>query len=648
MKMKLLLVLTVFITGISFAQVGIGTTTPNGALDVSSTTQGFLLPRVALTASNVADPVVNPAGGALANGTMVYNTASAGVFPNNVLPGYYYWNGSQWIRLNADASWITHGNSGTNASTNFLGTLDNVDLVFRRNNLLSGRLNSSNTSFGVESLSNVATTAQRTVAIGVNALKNLTSGNDNIAVGYGSLESNTTGIQNIAIGTSALTLNSSGSYNTAVGYEALTRNTSGILNTAVGSTSLYNNLMGNNNVGVGYATLQRNFSGSRNAAVGTNALCNNQTGNNNVGIGDSALERNISGSNNVAVGRNSLFNNQSTSNNTAIGNESQLNNLSGQNNTSLGYQTLFSNNAGSSNVSIGNQSLYSNTSGSRNIAIGENAGTNVTSGNNNTFLGHNTGTTISTGSNNTIIGSNVSLPAATSNNIVLADGSGNRRINVDQNGNVGIGTNTPSSKLHISSNDGTWAGGLILDNTGTNPRKYAIASRGDFSGALTISDEDAAAVRMVINTLGNIGIGIVNPSAQLHTTGTVRHDNLGGTGTRMVVADASGNLSTQAIPSGASVASVRTVTANTNLLVTDNGGFVYVDSTSNLTVTVPSTLPIGFNCVVVRKNTGNVTMVAGAGNTLQTARGFNARARFSAMGVIKDTASTTTITGDGI
>lgn len=580
MKMKLLLVLTVFTSAISFAQVGIGTTIPNGALDVSSTTQGFLLPRVSLTASNVAAPVVNPAGGALANGTMVYNTATAGVFPNNVLPGYYYWSGSSWIRLNADASWITHGNSGTNASTNFLGTLDNVDLVFRRNNLFSGRLNTSNTSYGVESLSNVAITAQRTVAIGVNALKNLTSGNDNVAVGFGSLEANTTGFQNIAVGTSALSLNSSGSYNTAIGYEALARNTSGILNTAVGSTSLYNNLMGNNNVGFGYATLQRNFSGSRNAAVGTNTLFNNQTGNNNVGVGDSALERNISGSNNVAVGRNSLFNNQSTSNNTSIGTESQLNNLSGQNNTSLGYQTLFSNNAGSSNVSIGNQSLYSNTSGSRNIAIGENAGTNITTGNNNTFLGHNTGITINTGSNNTIIGSNVSLPAATSNNIVLADGAGNRRINVDQNGNVGI--------------------------------------------------------------------AVTAPTAQLHTTGTVRHENLGGTGTRMVVADATGNLSTQTIPSGASIASIRTVTANTTLLATDNGGFVYVDSASNLTVTVPSTLPIGFNCVVVRKNTGNVTMVGGAGNTLQTARGLNTRARFSALGVIKDTASTTTITGDGI
>lgn len=556
----------------SFSQVGIGTTTPKGALDVSSTTQGFLLPRVSLTASNIASPIINPAGGTLSIGTMVYNTATAGIFPNNVIPGYYYWNGLNWVRLNADSSWLINGNNGTNATTNFLGTLDDVDLIFKRNNIKSGGLNSSNTSFGVESLSNTATTAQRTVAIGVNALKNLSTGNDNIAVGFGSLEANTNGLQNIAIGTAALSYNSSGSYNTAIGYEALTRNASGILNTAVGNSSLFNNLVGNNNVGLGYSALQRNFSGSYNVGVGTNAVYNNQTGNNNVGIGESALERNTSGSNNVAIGALSLFNNQSSSNNTSIGHESQLNNLTGQSNTSLGYQSLYTNSGGNNNTAVGYQSLFSNQSGSRNTTFGEGSGYNITSGNNNTFIGYNTGTTISTGSNNTLIGSNISLPAATSNNIVLADGAGNRRINVDATGNVGIAT--------------------------------------------------------------------IAPTAQFHTTGTVRHENLGGVGTRMVVSDATGNLSTQAR------SPIRTVVANTTIVETDNGGFIYVNAAVATTVTVPTGLSTGFSCVIVRKGTGAVSIV-GSGVTLQTARGINLRARYSAMGVIIDTTTTATLTGDG-
>lgn len=575
----IILLLSVFNT--CFSQVGIGTTTPNGALDISSNNQGLLTPRVALTASNIALPVVNPAGGVLVIGTLVYNTSTSGTIPNNVIPGYYYWNGIQWVMFTnqsnpTNPNWSITGNSNTNASTNFLGTTDNVDLIFKRNSIISGNLSSSNTSFGVEALSNTGTTAQRTVALGVNSLKNLTTGSDNVATGYGALEANTSGLQNVAIGSASLSLNTSGSYNTAIGYNSLTRNASGILNTAVGNSSLFNNLGGNDNVGLGYSALQRNSSGSFNVAVGTNAIFNNQTGNNNVGIGESALERNINGSNNVAIGASSLFNNQSSSNNTSIGHESQLNNLTGQSNTAIGYRSLFTNMGGSNNTAIGFQSLYANLSGSRNTVLGENSGSNITSGNNNIFIGYNSGLSVSTGTNNTVIGSNLTLPAALTGNIVLADGLGNRRINVDQNGNVGINTTTPS--------------------------------------------------------------------AQLHTTGTIRHENLGGTGTRMVVADATGNLSTQTISAGGTL---RTVTSSTTLLQTDNGGFVYIDSTTSSTVTIPSTLTVGFSCVVVRKGTGPVNFV-GSGVTLQTARGLNARAQYSALGVIKDTATTATLTGDGI
>ena len=58
-------------------------------------TKGFLPQQVALTATNAAGPVAGPA-----TGLMVYNTATAGTTPNNVIPGYYYWNSSSWVLLN--------------------------------------------------------------------------------------------------------------------------------------------------------------------------------------------------------------------------------------------------------------------------------------------------------------------------------------------------------------------------------------------------------------------------------------------------------------------------------------------------------------------------------------------------------------------
>lgn len=74
MKVKNLLLTAIFCSAYSFAQVGVGTTTQEGALDVSSTTSGFVPPRVALTDLTVAAPVLNPQGGGLANGTLVWNT----------------------------------------------------------------------------------------------------------------------------------------------------------------------------------------------------------------------------------------------------------------------------------------------------------------------------------------------------------------------------------------------------------------------------------------------------------------------------------------------------------------------------------------------------------------------------------------------
>lgn len=77
------------------AQVGIGNTSPEAALDIQSTSQGLLIPRVALASDTDITTVVNPNGGALQESTLVYNTGAAGLSA----VGFYYWNGSQWTQL---------------------------------------------------------------------------------------------------------------------------------------------------------------------------------------------------------------------------------------------------------------------------------------------------------------------------------------------------------------------------------------------------------------------------------------------------------------------------------------------------------------------------------------------------------------------
>ncbi|RMA57666.1 hypothetical protein BXY75_2470 [Ulvibacter antarcticus] len=91
-----LLVCTLF-TYINYAQIGIGTSTPEGALDLESSTQGLVYPRIALTASNVSAPVTNPNGGSIVSGTVVFNTNLTTNGANDVSPGVYAWSGAIWL-----------------------------------------------------------------------------------------------------------------------------------------------------------------------------------------------------------------------------------------------------------------------------------------------------------------------------------------------------------------------------------------------------------------------------------------------------------------------------------------------------------------------------------------------------------------------
>lgn len=117
-----------------FAQnVGIGTNAPNASakLEISDANRGLLIPRIALTATNAATPVASPA-----TSLLVYNTATAGTGTTAVTPGYYYWNGSAWVRLAVGtAGWELLGNTGTSPATNFIGTVDAVDFITRTSNV---------------------------------------------------------------------------------------------------------------------------------------------------------------------------------------------------------------------------------------------------------------------------------------------------------------------------------------------------------------------------------------------------------------------------------------------------------------------------------------------------------------------------------
>ena len=161
--MKKILTLLLLLPFLSIAQVGVNTTTPGAALDVESSNNGVLIPRVQLTSTLDVSTVVNPQGGALQTSTLVYNIAPAGVVPNNVVAGFYYWNGSIWANISGLPNWKLEGNSGiTNptipatygttpigATENFIGTKDNNDVVLGTNNIERFRVKQTTGNIGI-------------------------------------------------------------------------------------------------------------------------------------------------------------------------------------------------------------------------------------------------------------------------------------------------------------------------------------------------------------------------------------------------------------------------------------------------------------------------------------------------------------------
>jgi hypothetical protein len=235
-----------------------------------------------------------------------------------------------------------------------------------------------------------------------------------------------TGGGNSAFGAYAFNANINGNYNTAIGTASLYHNTSGSSNTAIGRWSLYGNTSGLNNTSLGAMSMYQNTAGVENTAIGTNSLMQNTWGSYNTANGMSSLNRNTSG----------LFN-------TSSGAYSMYNNTSGGSNTASGTYSMYTNSQGGDNVASGMYSLYYNYSGNGNTALGSSALLSNQSGSYNTAIGYNTGGGITTGSGNTIIGAYVTgLSPTLTNTIILADGTGNKRLVIDNTGKAKIGSAT--------------------------------------------------------------------------------------------------------------------------------------------------------------------------------------------------------------
>jgi hypothetical protein len=93
------------------------------------------------------------------------------------------------------------------------------------------------------------------------------------------------------------------------------------------------------------------------------------------------------------------------------------------------------------------------------------------------------------------------------------------------NGNVGIGTSTPSNQFVVKTADGA---GIAVENAAGNQYRWAVNSDDTFSLVDT-----GTAERMRIDSSGNVGIGTSSPSQKLDVNGTIIASTIASQGARI-------------------------------------------------------------------------------------------------------------------
>ena len=432
-------------------------------LDVSSSSKGLLIPRMS---SSAISSITNPAKSLLVMDTtknqLMVNMGTAAV-PN-------------WQTVVFSSGWSLGGNSGTNSSTQFLGTTDNKPLNFRVNNLYAGQLHplTGNVFWGMAAGQNNA--GYSNVGIGRGALFSNSAISNTVAIGDSALYNNQN-TNNTAVGSKSLYSNMGGFHNTAIGFESLYSNSEGVLNTAIGSRALYSNTNGHDNIAVGNNALFYN-NGSLNTALGSGALTANTTGGNNTATGMNALNSNTTANNNAAYGTGSMYYNTTGANNTANGYQSLYTNTTASGNTAIGYQSLFTNSLGNYNTATGYHALYSNPNGSYNAAFGSDALSSNTSDNNAAF-GTQALLSNTTGKSNTALGMNSLLVNTTASNNTAVGFSAlsvnNSYDNTAAGYQAGDGNSTGHSNTAIGKN--------ALSNNGTGSNNVAIGAESGTNGS---------------------------------------------------------------------------------------------------------------------------------------------------------------------
>lgn len=395
---------------------------------------------------------------------------------------------------------------------------------------------------------------------GALAGQNNTTGANNSFFGAAAGFPNTTGQQNSFFGSHAGQSTTTGSINSFFGAFAGDANTTGNFNSFFGGNAGADNTTGLSNSFFGGSAGQRNTTGSSNSFFGTNAGFTNTTGQSNAFFGFSAGSRsttgngnaffgsdagtfNTTGSNNVFVGRDAGGGNTTGDSNSFFGNASGLHSASDKRNVMLGAGADFRSSQATSTSAFG---------GDENLFVGYQAGgaalrRNASAIGTNSFVACDDCMVLGTTNVKVGIGmttpqqslsvdgglvidqanlSDGTLPAGTNKALTFGSGSGEgivskrtaggnqfgmdfytnffNRVSINNNGNVGIGTNNPLARLSVEGD--TRISGKLTVSTLSAATAIHLCSNAIFELSLCSSS-----IRYKTNVLPfNSGLELIN------------------------------------------------------------------------------------------------------------------------------------------
>lgn len=433
--------------------------------------------------------------------------------------GVLYYNGSPVI---TGASGYVEGPGAS--TNNAIMAWDGTDGDLAKNTTVILKT-SATTNLGMGSANTLSaiTSGDNNLALGFSTLTAATSGSGNLALGAGACQAVTTGSNNVGLGLSALNVVTTGTGNVAIGKSTLDALTTGSSNIAIGTDALGGATTSSSSIAVGAGALFAQTTAIQNIGVGVSALAAVTTGGSNTAVGHQSMAFTAVGvTQNVAVGHSTLTTNQGNLN-TAVGFEALKVNTTGTHNTSIGAKTMTATTTGGENTVVGYNALNASTTGGSNTVVGSanmvltpapaantSVGYNILAANanatcqENVLIGHDIAPTQNASfTSNVMIGGfagSVVSGACTANVIVGANAAANATTLNNCIMIGGVTTTTSGTDSIVIGNVGsaTESGNIRIGTAATHTKAFISGIRG-----VTTTNADAVAV--LVDSAGQLG-----------------------------------------------------------------------------------------------------------------------------------------------